>query len=50
VERLIKEHGANALAEKKGLPWYCVFAQELTGFFSLLLWFGAVLGFIGYIL
>ena len=40
--------GPNALTEKKGLPWYCVFAQELTGFFSLLLWFGSILCFIGY--
>jgi len=36
------------LTEKKGLPWYCVFLHELTGFFALLLWFGAFLCFIGY--
>jgi magnesium-transporting ATPase (P-type) len=24
--RLLGEYGLNALTEKKGLPWYCVFA------------------------
>jgi sodium/potassium-transporting ATPase subunit alpha len=38
------------LTEKEGLPWYCVFLHEMTGFFSLLLWFGAALCFIGYII
>jgi len=46
----LDKYGENALTEKKGLPWYCVFAQELTGFFSLLLWFGSLLCFIGYAL
>lgn len=30
------------------MPWYCVFIKEQTGFFSLLLWFGSFLCFIGY--
>jgi sodium/potassium-transporting ATPase subunit alpha len=45
--RLEKE-GKNELTEKKGSPWYVNFAKEMTGFFSLLLWFGAFLCFIGY--
>jgi sodium/potassium-transporting ATPase subunit alpha len=44
----LEKYGPNSLSEKKGLPWYCVFMQELTGFFSLLLWFGGFLCFIGY--
>mmetsp|Transcript_47293 Transcript_47293/g.64120 ORF Transcript_47293/g.64120 Transcript_47293/m.64120 type:complete len:638 (-) Transcript_47293:1881-3794(-) len=42
------KEGKNALTEKKAMPWYCVFLGEMTGFFSLLLWFGAFLCFIGY--
>lgn len=30
-------------------PWYCVFLHELTGLFSLLLWFGSALCFVGQI-
>lgn len=30
------------------MPWYLAFLKELTGFFSLLLWFGSILCFIGY--
>lgn len=30
------------------MPWYCLFFHELTGFFSLLLWFGSFLCFIGF--
>ena len=30
------------------MPWYLAFLKELTGFFSLLLWFGSLLWFIGY--
>lgn len=48
ADRLLHEIGPNTLTEKKGLPWYCLFLKELTGFFSLLLWFGAILCFIGY--
>lgn len=36
------------MTEKKAKAWYCVFLEEQTGFFSLLLWFGSVLCFIGY--
>lgn len=42
------EFGENALTEKGAVPWYCVFIKEQTGFFSLLLWFGSFLCFIGY--
>lgn len=44
----IKEHGKNILTEKDALPWYIVFIKEMTGFFSLLLWFGSALCFLGY--
>lgn len=47
---LLSKNGPNQLTEKKGLPWYCVFLKEMTGFFSLLLWFGAFLCFIGFAL
>jgi len=40
--------GQNRLTEKKGKPWYCVFLEEQTGFFSLLLWLGSFLCFIGF--
>lgn len=40
--------GPNELTKKEAVPWYCLFIQELTGFFSLLLWFGSVLCFIGF--
>jgi sodium/potassium-transporting ATPase subunit alpha len=40
--------GPNSLTEKKVIPWYLAFLKEMTGFFSLLLWFGGVLCFIGY--
>jgi sodium/potassium-transporting ATPase subunit alpha len=36
------------LTERKGLPWYLAFLKEMSGFFSLLLWFGGLLCFIGY--
>jgi sodium/potassium-transporting ATPase subunit alpha len=42
------EIGDNALSKKASKPWYCLFLEELTGFFSLLLWFGSFLCFIGY--
>jgi sodium/potassium-transporting ATPase subunit alpha len=43
-----KENGKNILTEKDALPWYVVFIKEMTGFFSLLLWFGSALCFLGY--
>jgi sodium/potassium-transporting ATPase subunit alpha len=44
----IKDNGKNILSEKDALPWYIVFIKEMTGFFSLLLWFGSALCFLGY--
>jgi len=44
------EWGDNALQKKESTPWYIVFMKELTGFFSLLLWAGSFLCFIGYAL
>lgn len=44
------EFGENSLTERGVKPWYCVFIEEQTGFFSLLLWFGSALCFLGYII
>jgi len=41
--RKLETVGDNALTEKKAMPWYIAFLKEMTGFFSLLLWFGAIL-------
>ncbi len=43
-----REVGDNALTKKDSKPWYCVFLEEMTGFFSLLLWFGSILCFFGF--
>ena len=40
--------GPNALTEKKGTPWWMIILHELVKFFSLLLWFGALMCFISY--
>jgi sodium/potassium-transporting ATPase subunit alpha len=48
AEESLKKHGYNELTKKEAIPWYCLFIKELTGFFSLLLWFGSILCFIGY--
>lgn len=44
------KYGPNALSKKVAVPWYCLFLHEMVGFFSLLLWFGSALCFLGYIL
>lgn len=36
------------MTEKKATPWYIAFLKEMVGFFSLLLWAGSLLCFIGY--
>lgn len=41
-------HGDNCLKKKAKTHWFVLFIHELTGFFSLLLWFGSALCFIGY--
>jgi sodium/potassium-transporting ATPase subunit alpha len=43
-----EEVGDNSLSKKDSKHWFCLFLEELTGFFSLLLWFGSALCFIGY--
>eukprot|EP00357_Protocruzia_adherens_P031132 CAMPEP_0115014404 /NCGR_PEP_ID=MMETSP0216-20121206/26055_1 /TAXON_ID=223996 /ORGANISM="Protocruzia adherens, Strain Boccale" /LENGTH=1142 /DNA_ID=CAMNT_0002384131 /DNA_START=450 /DNA_END=3878 /DNA_ORIENTATION=- len=48
ANKRLEEDGFNVLTEKEGLPWYCLFLKEMTGLFSLLLWFGSLLCFIGY--
>jgi len=42
ASEVFKRDGPNELEEKKGLPWYCLFLKEMTGFFALLLWFGCL--------
>jgi sodium/potassium-transporting ATPase subunit alpha len=42
------EWGDNALSKKESVPWYCLFLHEMLGIFSLLLWFGSALCFIGF--
>ena len=46
-ERL-KEYGQNMLTPPSQTPAWIKFVRELTGFFSLLLWGGAILCFVGY--
>lgn len=43
-----EKHGANRLTDKAAVPWYCLFIAEMTGIFSLLLWFGGFLCFFGF--
>ena len=45
---LLKKVGPNQLTDKKKTPKIILFLKEQTGFFSLLLWFGAFLCFIAY--
>ena len=42
--------GLNSLTKKDSVPWYCLFIHEMIGFFSLLLWFGSALCFVGFII
>jgi len=48
AKKLLEEHGPNMLTPPKHTPAWVSFIKELTGFFSLLLWGGAILCFIGY--
>merc|ERR1719272_40740 len=50
AKTLALEHGENALTKKDVVPWYVMFLKEMIGFFSLLLWFGSALCFIGFII
>jgi len=43
------EYGDNALTKKESVPWYILFLREMIGIFSLLLWFGSALCFIGFL-
>lgn len=40
--------GDNALTKKESVPWYVLFLREMVGIFSLLLWFGSALCFLGF--
>ncbi len=44
----LEKHGKNMLTPPEQTPAWVKFIQELTGFFSLLLWGGAILCFVGY--
>jgi sodium/potassium-transporting ATPase subunit alpha len=48
VSAKVAQYGYNELTPPKTTPWYCLFFQHLTGFFSLLLWLAAVLCYIAY--
>lgn len=48
AKELLDKFGPNMLTPPKQTPAFIKFIQELTGFFSLLLWGGAILCFIGY--
>jgi len=48
AEVKLKEFGPNELTEKEGTPWYVLFMKEQTGLFSLLLYAGSILCYIGY--
>lgn len=48
AKELLDQHGFNQLTPPKQTPAWLKFLRELTGFFSLLLWAGAVLCFVGY--
>ena len=48
VKARLAEHGPNALTPPRRTPAWVRFLKELTGFFSLLLWAGATLCFVGY--
>jgi len=48
VTAKLLEDGRNVLSDKDHVAWYIVFLKEMTGFFSLLLWFGSILCFFGY--
>jgi len=45
-----KRVGDNSLSKKKSVPWYCLLLHEMIGLFSLLLWLGSALCFLGFIL
>jgi sodium/potassium-transporting ATPase subunit alpha len=45
-----KEFGRNVLSTKNVIPWYCIFINEITGYFSLLLWLGSLLCFLAYVI
>jgi len=50
AEERAKEEGLNLLTPPKQIPEWVKLLRELTGFFSILLWIGAILCFVGYAL
>ncbi len=48
AKQRLETHGMNMLTPPKQTPAWIKFLKELSGFFSLLLWGGALLCFIGY--
>lgn len=46
--RRLDMYGKNMLTPPKGTPEIIKFLKEMSGFFSILLWVGAILSFIGY--
>eukprot|EP00028_Trichosphaerium_sp_Am-I-7-wt_P007722 CAMPEP_0168514466 /NCGR_PEP_ID=MMETSP0405-20121227/4128_1 /TAXON_ID=498012 /ORGANISM="Trichosphaerium sp, Strain Am-I-7 wt" /LENGTH=989 /DNA_ID=CAMNT_0008533601 /DNA_START=42 /DNA_END=3007 /DNA_ORIENTATION=- len=45
---LLDVYGRNQLSPAKDMPEILKFLKEMTGFFSILLWVGAILSFVGY--
>lgn len=50
VAKIRKTEGLNQLTSVKQVPEYVKFINRMTGGFSCLLWFGAILCFIAYFL
>eukprot|EP00939_MAST-03C_sp_MAST-3C-sp1_P003009 g3009.t1 len=48
ADKLRDQYGLNRLTPPKTKPEWVKFCEQLTGFFSLLLWAGGILCFIGY--
>lgn len=50
AEQKNRELGDNKLPEKARTPGWIIFLKELFGWFSIMLWVGAILCIIGYLL
>lgn len=48
AQHKISEFGLNKLPDKKRTPGWVIFLHELVTWFSLMLWGGCILSFIGY--
>lgn len=46
--QILEREGMNRLTPPQTTPWWVLLIATQTGFFSLLLWFGSILCFVGY--